>query len=146
MSATSSICRTGERTMCRPRTERAARTIAAAVTLGAMLVGCSDLYYDRRDTIALSGGDAVAANEVVQMVDPWPARSGNANIAFNGEKMQSAVERYRTNKIVRPASPTTVDIMNPQQGAAPAQTNTPTTAPNGNVPWTSTPSTQISTQ
>ena len=39
-----------------------------------MLGGCSPYgeYLDRRDTIALSGGNAVATNAVTQMVDPWP--------------------------------------------------------------------------
>jgi len=105
--------------MCRQKTKseakRVTRAIAAAVSLGAVLAGCSDIYYARRDTIALSGGDAVAANEVEQMVDPWPAHSANTNIAFNGEKMQSAVERYRTNKVKPPVNPTAIsDASNPQ--------------------------------
>jgi hypothetical protein len=41
------------------------------------------------------------------MVDPWPRASANRNIAFNGEKMQSAVERYRTNKVTAPVNATT---------------------------------------
>jgi hypothetical protein len=57
----------------------------------------------------LSAGDAIAANKVAQMVDPWPASSANKNIAFNGDKMQSAAERYRTGKIIQPRSPTTSD-------------------------------------
>ena len=127
--------------MCRP-IERFALTIAVAVTLGTMLTGCSDLYYDRRDTIALSGGNAVAANEIAQMVDPWPPHSGNTNIATNGQKMQAAVERYRTNKVTPPVNPTTLDIMNPQQATQAAQT-TPQPAA---VPPTTTTSTQISSQ
>lgn len=127
--------------MCRP-IERFARTIAAAVTLGSVLTGCSDLYYDRRDTIALSGGNAVAANEIAQMVDPWPRHSGNTNIATNGQKMQSAVERYRTNKVTPPVNPTTLDITNPQQATQAAQT-TPQPAA---APPTTTTSTQISSQ
>ncbi len=100
--------------MSRPRTERgtarAARLIAgtvAAVGLAGWLAGCSnaDLYLDRRDNIALSGGDAVAGNTVGQMVDPWPAYSGNKDIAFNGEKMQQAVARYRTGKEIQPEDP-----------------------------------------
>ena len=45
--------------MCQPETDkaRAVRRIAAIATLGAVLAGCSDLYYDRRDTIVLYGGD-----------------------------------------------------------------------------------------
>lgn len=98
--------------MSRPRTERGtprtARAIAGAVAaagVAAWLGGCSDLYLDRRDTITLSSGDAVAGNTITQMVDPWPAYSGNKNIAFNGEKMATAVKRYRTGKVIVPRDP-----------------------------------------
>jgi hypothetical protein len=106
--------------MYRPRTKAVVRTIAAAVTLVTMLAGCSDIYFDRRETIALSGGDAVAANAVAQTVDPWPPHSGNTNIAFNGQKMQSAVERYRNDKVIQPVKPTTSDVQNKQEAAAAA--------------------------
>ena len=78
--------------MSQPGTKHVMRTIAAAIALGAVLTGCSDpgLYFDRRDTIALSAGDAVAANAAEQTVNPWPLASANTNIAFNGQKMQSA--------------------------------------------------------
>ena len=127
--------------MCR-LTECFARTIAAAVALGSMLTGCSDLYYDRRDTIALSGGDAIAANKIAQMVDPWPPHSGNTNIATNGQKMQSAVERYRTNKVIPPVNPTTLDITNSQPTPQAAQTTLQPAA----APPATTASTQISSQ
>ena len=73
------------------------RSLALAAVL-AMLGGCSE-YLDRRDTIALSGGNAVATNKVTHMVDPWPRDSANRDIAFNGAKMETAIERYRTNKL-----------------------------------------------
>ena len=76
------------------------RTLVLAALLTAV-AGCSE-YIDRRDTIALSGGNAVATNVVTHMVDPWPRDSANRNIAFNGPKMQTAVERYRTNKVITP--------------------------------------------
>jgi hypothetical protein len=79
-----------------------ARLIAASVaigTLGAALGGCSELYFDRRDTIALSTGDAIGTNTALQTVDPWPQQSGNPNIAFNGQRMQAALERYRLGKV-----------------------------------------------
>lgn len=86
---------------------RRGRAGLAVIGLVLLLAGCSnaDLYLDRRDNIALSGGDAVAGNSVEQMVDPWPPYSGDKNIAFNGEKMQQAVARYRTGKIIEPADP-----------------------------------------
>ncbi len=77
---------------------KAMRTVALAALL-AVLGGCSE-YLDRRDTIALSGGNAVATNVVTQMVDPWPRASANRNIAFNGPRMESAFERYRTNRVI----------------------------------------------
>lgn len=93
--------------------------MAVAVALGTALTGCSDVYTDRRQTIGLSAGDAMASNQVTQMVDPWPVNSANRNIAFNGEKMQSAVERYRTNKIYQPVGATTssTPYQQPQQPA-----------------------------
>ncbi|HEY6024466.1 MAG TPA: hypothetical protein VIV34_09855 [Pseudolabrys sp.] len=76
------------------------RTVALA-GLFAVLGGCSE-YLDRRDSIALSGGNAVATNVVTHTVDPWPRASANRNIAFNGQKMETAVERYRTNRVIAP--------------------------------------------
>lgn len=74
----------------------------AAVLIAAGLAGCSDLYLDRRETIALGADDAVAINRVTHMVDPWPPSAANRNIAYNGDKMQSAAARYRTGKIIQP--------------------------------------------
>jgi hypothetical protein len=79
-----------------------ASAFAAAVLITVTLAGCSDLYYDRRETIALGADDAVATNRVTHMIDPWPPNAANRNIAFNGDKMQSAAERYRTGKIIQP--------------------------------------------
>lgn len=78
-----------------------------ALVAATALTGCSDIYFDRRDSVSLSAGDAVKTNQVTQMVDPWPAHSANRNIGFDGQKMQSAVERYRTNKVIPPVGATT---------------------------------------
>lgn len=79
----------------------AARGLIAAALFGG-LAGCSE-YLDRRDTISLNAGNAVMTNQVTQMVDPWPRASANRNIAFNGERMEAAVTRYRTGKVIQPA-------------------------------------------
>lgn len=106
------------------KTNRGTHLVAASIVgiaLGASLGGCSDIYYARRDAIAPSAGDAIAANEAEETVDPWPAQSGNKNIAFDGSKMQSAVERYRTNRVIPPVNSTTSDVAAQQaQNAAPA--------------------------
>jgi hypothetical protein len=103
----------------------AVRSVALAsmlVTLG----GCAD-YLDRRDTIALSGGNAVATNQITQMVDPWPRASADKNIAFNGNRMQSAIERYRTNRVYPPSGTGTSATY--QAPATNAQSNTTPVGP-----------------
>jgi hypothetical protein len=124
--------------MCRQKTNRSTRLLAAcvaAIGLGTWLAGCSDVYLDHRETVALTGGDAIAANEATQMVDPWPPNSGNNNIAFNGQKMQSAVERYRTNRVIPPVNATTSVIEAPPAEAAAAA---PTQSATSGAPGTAT--------
>jgi len=75
--------------------------------LGTTLAGCSDIYLDRRETVALGAEDHIATNRVAQMIDPWPRDVGRREIAFEGQKMQSAVERYRTGRVTPPVNVTT---------------------------------------
>jgi len=104
--------------------------MAFVIVAGTMLAGCSDIYFDRRETIALGADDHIAADQVVQMIDPWPPHSGNRNIAFNGEKMQSAVERYRTNKVIPPVDTSSSSAGYQQtQAAATATSQTTMSAP-----------------
>jgi hypothetical protein len=103
--------------MYRPKINRAAPVIvatAAAVGLGVWLGGCTqaDQYLDRREAVSLSAGDAVAANQATQIVDPWPAYSGDKNLAFNGQRMQGAVERYRAGKVAAPVDPMNLESTN----------------------------------
>jgi hypothetical protein len=53
------------------------------------------------------------------MVDPWSRASADKTIAFNGEKMQSAVERYRKNRVIQPRGMGTTDNY-ASQGSDPA--------------------------
>jgi len=95
----------------------AMRTVALAGLLVAV-GGCSE-YFDRRDPIAASGGNAVATNVVTHMVDPWPRDSANRNIAFNGAKLETAMERYRQNKVIAPRGVGTSNAyQDPGTGAA----------------------------
>jgi hypothetical protein len=110
----------------RSRTKRAARAIGAVLIIGTALAGCSDIYYDRRETISLGAKDAVIANQVEQTIDPWPRQSGNTNLVFNGEKMQSAQERYRQNRVYPPVNATT------SSAAYQAFQQQPAGAPSGN--------------
>ena len=83
------------------------KTIAAAALLSIALSGCSDIYLDRRDTISLVSGEAMAANQVAQTIDPWSPASAKKNFAYNGEKAATASERYRTGRVIQPAHTTT---------------------------------------
>jgi hypothetical protein len=80
--------------------------IILAGLLSLALGGCSE-HFDRRDAITLHTGEAVAANRVVHMIDPWPPASARRNIAYNGEKAATAAERYRTGKVIAPVNATT---------------------------------------
>ena len=77
------------------------------------LAGCFDVnhtYYDhmvsehyaRREAITTHGPDAVATNLALQVRDPWPAVSANRNLPMNGAVAASAIERYRTGKVIPP--------------------------------------------
>jgi hypothetical protein len=110
----------------------ATRAIVATALLGAMLGGCSEYYFDRRDTITLYSGDAVATNRVTQMIDPWPVASGRRNIAYSGEKAATAAERYRTGRVIPPVNATTSSAayMGAQQSAQPTANSPAPSSPN----------------
>jgi hypothetical protein len=77
---------------------RASKLSAVAVLLAVLLGGCSDLYWDRRDTVAFWGGDAPASNIAIHTIDPWPPAAAKRRLTTNGDLAQRAAERYRTNK------------------------------------------------
>jgi hypothetical protein len=98
------------------------RTLAAATlaaSLCASLGGCSEYYFDRRDSVSLHSGEAMAANRVTETIDPWSPASGNRDIAYNGEKAAVASERYRTGRVIPPANALTSSTYN--QAAQQAQ-------------------------
>jgi hypothetical protein len=109
------------------RTEVACQALGVAVTL--VLGGCSDIYFDRRETVALGADDHLAVNRVAQMVDPWPYHVDNKNIAFNGDRMQSAAERYRRHEVIRPVSPITSSMTQQQIPLTTEQITSPAQAP-----------------
>ena len=110
------------------------RAFAAMALAATALTGCSDYYWDRRDPVSLASGEAMAANRVTHMIDPWPPSSANRNIAFSGEKMQTAHERYRTGRIIPPVNATTSSVAytQAQQAAQSASNSQASSAPNNN--------------
>ena len=99
---------------------RANKLAVPAVLLAALLGGCSDLYWDRRDSVAFWAGDAPASNVAIHTVDPWPPAAAKRRLTANGELMQKAAERYRTNKTtpLRPMGTSSVQT-SISPGAAP---------------------------
>jgi hypothetical protein len=125
--------------MC-PRATRL-RAVAFTIAAGVGLSACSDIYFDRRETVVPSAGDAMAVNRVTQMIDPWPRASANRNIAFNGEKMQTAVERYRQGRVIPPVNATTSSVAYQQaaQQAGSAQSTTQSVSAPGTSAQASAP-------
>lgn len=101
---------------------------AGTALLAGALSGCSE-YLVRRDAISLDAGDAVMTDRVTHMVDPWPRESADKNIAFNGEVMQSAVQRYRTGRVTPPVGIGTGSAYQAPPPAAPAPANTTPVGP-----------------
>jgi hypothetical protein len=75
-------------------------TLSAAATLS----GCSALppfddpfapYVQRSETVTPSAGNALAANEAIQIIDPWPRHAYDTRIPGDGQRMADAVERYQ---------------------------------------------------
>jgi hypothetical protein len=97
------------------------RGLALAAALAA-LAGCSE-YFERQNNVSLAGGNAVRGNVAVQMIDPWPPASANRDIAYDGNKMETAVDRYRTGRVIQPRGIGTSGTYDPPAPAP--QNNTP---------------------
>jgi hypothetical protein len=80
----------------------ALRAVAAVVGLGTIVGSCSDMYYDRRETLLFGADDAVASNIAVQTIDPWPPYVYNRRAPANGERVAAAIKRYRTGRVYTP--------------------------------------------
>jgi hypothetical protein len=92
----------------------AVRAVAVAVGLATILAACSDLYYDRRETVLFGADDAVASNKAVQTIDPWPPGSANRYVPGNGPRVAAAITRYRTGKVYPPQGNGTSASYSPQ--------------------------------
>ena len=114
-----------------PRSERdfPVRTIAPALLIAALLGACSDIYYDRREGVSFQAGNAVASNVAVETIDPWPAAAANRGIPGNGQLVQGAIERYRTNKVVPPQGTGTSSVKYSPLVAAPGPASGGTPSP-----------------
>jgi hypothetical protein len=105
-----------------PRTDRGRRLrVAAASALALLAASCTE-YLERRETIALHAGNAVAANRAIHTVDPWPAASARTDIETSGRRVVDAIERYEAGKPPNGSAPapTIMAIPRGMPGGAPA--------------------------
>jgi len=94
-----------------------------SLLLLAGLGGCFDEeHYARRDFITNGAGDAVAANQAIQTIDPWPKEAKNTNIQVDGKRLGTAIVRYQQNKSIPPQGLNTTTVSE-QEGPG-AQVNT----------------------
>lgn len=81
------------------------------LTIPLLTVGCADIF-GRQETIGFAAGDAVAANKVQQVIDPWDERASWTEIDQDGNRAAAAVDTYRsgesaTSETVSDATPQT---------------------------------------
>ncbi len=117
------------------------RPLLALAGLAFGLAGCSDIYLERRETIAPSASDALRTNQVTHMVDPWSPASAERDIAFNGEVMQQAVERYREGRVIPPTNATTSSAAYARAQATAASTQSQVQRSTAPAPTAPAPST-----
>ena len=78
------------------------RTVGLA-SLALTCAACTPEHYlDRRETISLAAGDAVHANMVTHIADPWPRHAFDNRIVHEGEVIQKGVQRLREGKVYDP--------------------------------------------
>ena len=80
--------------------------IVPPVLLALSLSACAE-HLDRREFASPSLGDAVARNQAIHVIDPWPPGARDVRIVHDGARLQRAVERYRTGQVVEPKGPST---------------------------------------
>ena len=62
------------------------KRILPALVVSAALAGCSTQDVLRYDGVTTGAGDAIAANTVMQMVDPWPAGVENPRLRVPADR------------------------------------------------------------
>lgn len=94
-----------------------------AVLVSTAIGACSDMYFDHRDTVSFQSGNAVAANVAVQTIDPWPPGAADQHIPGEGQRVRSAIARYRENKVTPPQGTETSSVgYTPASSGSPAAT------------------------
>lgn len=83
------------------RTLERGLALAVAMVVSVVAGGCDD-YLERRDTITLGVGDAIAVNKATQTINRWPAAARQDRWVSDGERARIAVSRYRRRDVPDP--------------------------------------------
>lgn len=67
-------------------------------------------YFDRRDTISSSAGNANASNMATQTIDPWPPYVRDTYYPTDGRRAGVGISRYQQNKSIQPRGLNTTTI------------------------------------
>lgn len=72
---------------------KALATLAACAVAALLLGGCAQQYLARSDRIMPTAGDAVQANIVTHVIDPWPQASRSAAIVIPAGRLPKTTTR-----------------------------------------------------
>jgi hypothetical protein len=71
-----------------------ARVTSALLVAGTVaLSGCMNDVHSRRDGLTDGAGNAIAANTVLQMVDPWPAGVQETDLRVRAQRPETVGNR-----------------------------------------------------
>ncbi len=76
--------------------------IIGAMSCAFMLTGCQE-YLVRSDLVEPYSGNAVASNQALQTIDPWPRHAYDSHIATGGQRQGNAIKKYNTAGEAQPA-------------------------------------------
>ena len=95
---------------CRSRSAAAMRWLLLPCLIWCWFDHEHENYLQRSDTITLGAGDAVAHNNAVHTIDPWPSWARNDRINMEGNRAALAIKRYQENKSIPPQTLETSSI------------------------------------
>jgi hypothetical protein len=93
-----------ERSKAEPAALRSAIAISS-LAASLAVAGCSSTigfddpfadYLQRTALVSTTGGDAQAANTVMQTATPWPRNANDTNIPANGARLVKVINRYES--------------------------------------------------
>ena len=86
---------------------RTRANVLATLALGCCAVaGCSETY-QRVDGVTPGAGDAIAANTVMQMVDPWPYGAQDTDLKVPADRSGQKEQALAESTDAEPVAPST---------------------------------------